>query len=82
MGDVYSICPQKDWRYPPVIDAYNEILQRLSETKNVPYIDTNDIVGPMWDSADDWCHLTSKVGTAEALYILGSILLRDEKNAN
>ena len=38
----------------------------------VPYLDTNPIIGPMWDSAEDSCHYrtTGKVAEVEALYVL------------
>ncbi len=74
MGDVYSLCPPKDWRYPPVIDEYNRIIEDISNANGLPYVDTTDIVGPMWDSGDDWCHLTRKVSDVEAFYILGNVL--------
>lgn len=75
MGDVYSSCPPRDWRYPPVIEGYNRIIEELCKKNDITYINTDGIVGPMWDSADDWCHLTRRVGMAEAFYMLGLILL-------
>lgn len=75
MGDVYSTCPPQDWRYPPVIDGYNSIIKSLCEQYNLPFLDTNAIVGPMWDSADDWCHLNQQVGLPEAFYLLGQMMM-------
>ena len=75
MGDVYSSCPPQDWRYPPVIDGYNSIIQSLSDQYNFPFLDTNAIVGPMWDSGNDWCHLNRQVGLPEAFYLLGQMMI-------
>ena len=42
---------------------------------NVPFIDTDFIIGPMWDSAGDFCHYRDdKVVKAEALYVLGNLV--------
>ena len=43
MGDVFSLCPPQDWRYPPVIDGYNLIIQSLCDKYNFPFLDTNAI---------------------------------------
>jgi hypothetical protein len=75
LGDVYSSCPPRDWRYPPVIEGYNSIIKSLCEKYELPFLDTNDIIGPMWDSGDDWCHLNKKVGMAEAFYMLSTIIM-------
>ena len=72
LGDIKTTCPPQDWRSPPVIDRYNAIIKNLSVTMGVPYVDTNPIIGPMWDSAEDFCHYrtTGKVAEMEALYVL------------
>jgi hypothetical protein len=70
LGDTKSNCPPDDWRSPSTIDGYNDIIKNLSANTDVPYIDTNFILRPMWDSAPDWCHYKNKVGSVEALYIL------------
>ena len=46
-------CPPTDWRSPPVIDMYNQITKRLCEKFKIPLIETNDIIGIMWDGARD-----------------------------
>ena len=43
----------KDWRSPSVIDMYNQITKRLCEKFKIPLIETNDIIGIMWDGARD-----------------------------
>jgi hypothetical protein len=47
---------QPDWRAPDLVDAYNGILRHVSTELQVPFIDNTDIVGPIWDSAEDWSH--------------------------
>jgi len=76
LGDVKTTCPPEDWRSPPVIDTYNEIIKNLSSSMNISFIDTNFIVGPLWDISADFCHYRlDKVASAEALYMLGRLLL-------
>jgi len=70
LGAHYTACPPLDHRSPPVIDLLNAIISSLAAEFNVPYIDTNHIMGPMWDSAWDWNHPMGKVFTAEITYIL------------
>mmetsp|Transcript_5028 Transcript_5028/g.10170 ORF Transcript_5028/g.10170 Transcript_5028/m.10170 type:complete len:501 (+) Transcript_5028:157-1659(+) len=75
LGDVKIKCPPEDWRSPPVIDGFNRMIRILVETMDVPFIDTNFIIGPMWDSGGDFCHYRNdKVARAEALYILSRLL--------
>jgi hypothetical protein len=61
-----------DWRIPPLIDAYNEVLYREVEQVDFPIrstrsfrfkgltrtylLDNTDIVDPVWDSASDFYH--------------------------
>mmetsp|Transcript_33711 Transcript_33711/g.81504 ORF Transcript_33711/g.81504 Transcript_33711/m.81504 type:complete len:392 (-) Transcript_33711:16-1191(-) len=76
LGDVKTTCPPEDWRSPPVIDTYNEIIKNLSSSMNISFIDTNFIVGPLWDISEDFCHYRlDKVASAEALYMLERLLL-------
>ena len=70
MSVAITHCPPYDHRSPPVIDMMNSVLHRLTMELKIPYIDTNDIMGPMWDSAQDYCHPKGKVFTAEVEYIL------------
>jgi hypothetical protein len=69
LGEKVSACPPQDWRNPKVVDEYNAILKRLTAQFNVPYIDTNSIVSPMWDHSGDWNHLDLGVQRPEAVYM-------------
>jgi hypothetical protein len=74
IGDMIGRCPPTDWRSPPVIDGYNKIIARISgDFDFVEYIDTNSIIGPMWDSPSDWCHFRNAAGKKEALYIAAKV---------
>jgi hypothetical protein len=73
MGTIITACPPYDHRSPPVIDMMNHILVQLTAAHGVDYIDLNHIMGPMWDSALDFCHPKGKVFTAEAEWILNHI---------
>ena len=73
MGVVHTHCPPIDHRSPPVIDMMNRILVRLCSDTGVSYIDTSHIMGPMWDSAEDYCHPRGRVFTAEVEWILHRI---------
>ncbi len=64
------VCPPIDYRSPMVIDMYNKVLKNLSQELSVEFIDLNPIMGPMWDSALDWCHPVGKVGTAQSETVL------------
>lgn len=70
MGTFMTSCPPFDHRSPPAVAMYNGILREVSQQQNVPYIDTNHIMGPMWDSALDFCHPKGKVFNAEVEWIL------------
>lgn len=75
LGDVKTTCPPQDWRSPPIVEGYNEIISQLCSSMNVSYIDTSSIVGPLWDISEDFCHYKNdKVARAEALYMLSRIL--------
>ena len=54
-------CPIRDWRGPPVIDAFNKVMGSAAKTLNVPFMDNTDVVGPMWDAADDFNHPSAHV---------------------
>jgi len=75
LGDWSGTCPlHYDWRHPFVIDGYNDILRGLSMKYDLPFIDTNFVVSPMWDHSSDWCHLDKTVGIPECLYILSKVM--------
>ena len=70
-----SACPPSDWRSIPVIDMYNEILKNIAQsTTGITYLDTNSIIGPLWDSAPDYFHFSNKVGMVEAIYLLREVI--------
>jgi hypothetical protein len=74
LGDTKTVCPPRDWRSPATIDMYNDIIRGLCSEYDVPFIDTQSIMGPVWDSAEDWCHYRGLSGSVEALYILNFVL--------
>lgn len=83
LGDSISHCPPGDKRTPAVIDGYNEILRNLARKHNVTFIDTGDIMDPMWDAAPDYCHYTKWEARMEAFYIVQEFLrMADEKKNN
>ena len=48
-------------------------MKTLTTEMNIDYIDMNHIMGPLWDSALDFCHPKGAVFTAEVEWILYSI---------
>jgi len=74
LGFHYTNCPASDFRHPPVVMMYNDIVSKLCREFKVPYIDMFHLQGPLWDGALDWNHPSSKVVAAEAEYIIHSVL--------
>lgn len=74
LGAIITHCPPVDHRSPPVIAMYNNVIKSLTSELGIEYIDLNHIMGPMWDSALDWCHPKGKVFFAEVEHILYTIL--------
>eukprot|EP00980_Cylindrotheca_fusiformis_P002307 scaffold535_cov65-Cylindrotheca_fusiformis.AAC.9 len=71
LGDIKTTCPpQSDWRSPPVVDMFDQITRELCDKLDIPFIDTNHIIGIMWDRAKDWCHYNDTSGMKEAEYYL------------
>ncbi len=68
-----QVCPPRDWRNPNVVDMYSGIVKQVCAEFNVPYIDTSDITGVMWDRQADWAHFKDVSGELEALYLLHRI---------
>ncbi|KAL7519099.1 hypothetical protein ACHAWX_003896 [Stephanocyclus meneghinianus] len=76
-----------DWRSPTVVDAYDYLVKEIVEEfqnmsgsspglqGRVQYLDTKFITYPLWDAAEDWCHLNPEVQDVEALYIASRMLL-------
>ena len=77
LGKSMTGCPPTEWRNPFVVDGYNAIANQLAfeSMGRVEYIDTNFIIGPMWDSPDDWCHFRNEAGKQDALFLLAKVLL-------
>jgi len=67
-------CPAADYRQPPIIMMYNQIMSELSAEYSIPYIDMIPLQGPLWDIALDWNHPKGRVFTAEAELIVHSVL--------
>lgn len=65
-------CPPKDWRAPDLVDLYNSISRGVTAgMDNVEYLDLQQaVVGPVWDSAPDWCHPPAQAFQAQADRIL------------
>ena len=73
IGDWIGGCPAIDRRNPLVIDMYNQITERTCNKYNVSFIDTNDIMSPLWDRASDYCHYNDISSDWEAIYIVDKI---------
>merc|ERR1712183_654573 len=73
IGDRIGSCPPSDWRSPPIIDLYNGVMERVCQEYGLPYIDTTDIMGILWDRAEDWCHYRDVSSEMEYLYIMDRI---------
>lgn len=73
LGNKISQCPPRDWRNPAVVDMYNRVSKHECEKFNMTFLDTNDIMGIMWDRASDWCHYRDISSEMEARYFLHTI---------
>jgi len=76
IGDMIGSCPPTDWRSPPVIDMYNQVTKRVCNKFKIPLIETNDIIGIMWDRASDWCHYDDVSSDMEVLHIIDRIFVQ------
>jgi len=77
LGSLIGGCKPTDWRSPLVIDGYNAVIRHVVseiKSKNLSFIDTNFLIGPVWDSASDWCHLDRYVGILHAIYVLSKVV--------
>ena len=90
MGAWYSKCPPIDGRSLPNADIATTILRDIAEdfsfassssnnsnNRNASFVfflDTNPIIDPVWDSAEDYCHYTWNASTYEIEYILSKII--------
>jgi len=71
-----SICYPKmlDWRTPLNAELCNKALQEISdENENVTFIDTDFIIGPMWDVQPDFNHHRGIESMEETKYILREV---------
>jgi len=68
LGNRISDCPPTDWRNPEVIRVYNELLKSICDQLSIDFVDTAEIISPMWDTAQDWCHYNNHVGLTEAIF--------------
>jgi hypothetical protein len=80
-ASIWEVCPNDDWRNPPLIDAYREALQRVvaaaatvSPSNPPKYLDTSFISEPLWDFTSDWSHSGASVSDARALFIAATLL--------
>ena len=75
LGCIRTACPALDRRLPPVADAYNAVARAVAaaHAPRVGFVDTRDIVGPMWDAAPDWCHEGGKVLDAIATRVVAHV---------
>ena len=73
-----SYCPPKDWRHPAVIYGYNLVIQKACQEYGIEYLDTSLVTTPMWDTSEDWNHLSAYVSDREAQAVLGDMLKRKE----
>ena len=76
-----EVCPSVDLRHPTNADLATMILKEIVQETNqqedaaespniVSFLDTNFLIGPVWDSGSDWNHYTGQEGLEEAKYIL------------
>ena len=80
LSNIILECTPTDWRSPMMTDAYNEVLIQIAEShqafkssERFRYVDTSEVVRPVWDTPDDWSHYNMKVGIPEAIYLLNHI---------
>jgi hypothetical protein len=66
-------CPTADYRSPPAFDAMNAAVHRLCGERSLPYIDLEDVIGPMWDAALDFSHPNPPVLRAEVDFIMHAV---------
>ncbi len=52
---------------------YNDIVEKVCRKFNITFIDTREIMGPLYDRATDWCHYRDISSDYESLYIAGKI---------
>ena len=73
LSSTITFCPPYDFRSVPLLQTYNAIVRNLASEFRLPYLDLIHIAGPMWDSAEDYCHPSGAVFRAELDWILHHI---------
>ncbi len=46
----------------------------------VQFVDTDFLVGPIWDAASDWCHLDQPLALLQGVYIVEKAMLMGSHN--
>lgn len=80
LSALQTVCPPVDFRHPHIVDAYNAMQRNLSAEHGVGFVDLTHIMGPLWDSAEDWIHPGGRVFVAEARHILHSLFAAAAKS--
>lgn len=74
LGEFSDNCPEgRDRRSPPAFDALNRATREVCAQRQVPFIDLDPIIYPIWDSGLDYCHPPGTVFIAELTHILHSV---------
>ena len=74
-----SSCPQIDWRTPINAELCSKVLQEISdENENVTFLDTDFIIGPVWDVSPDFNHYLGLESMEETKYILREVIGMNE----
>ena len=63
---ITSMCPPMDWRSPPLIEEVNARMRAAAERHTVAFVDNSDLMAPLWDRSDDWCHVGGVLLDAQA----------------
>jgi hypothetical protein len=64
-------CPPEEGRtMPHLVDQYNTELRRIAIRYKLPFLDTSDLMRPIWDTAFDHCHYEGAGHLAQALELL------------
>ena len=66
-------CPPGDWRVH-AMEGYNEILKKVGKELNVPYLDSESIVAPMWDESADFNHVKDERAWREVNFIMRDLI--------
>ena len=71
----------REWRSPSVVWGYRNITENLAREYGIPYLSTDFLLGPVWDSPTDWCHyaafVSGQAGKEEARYLLSRLRTDD-----